>query len=234
MGLSVKIDSVAKDVEAMVRNDLSPVEQGKAIASFVKEGIQEGDDTNRRVLGRVPPKTITVDGREGASLESVNPDGGQIIIEWELVGDVLVWIGTTLEERSPSISGAYKRGHTLFADGTEVPRFANIPQADEYLFVNLVPYARKIEVGKTKSGRDFVIQVPSRLYERTANDAKARFGNVAKIEFVYQSINGGAVGAWAQSASAQRFAANVRRGNPKLRHEWLTRQPAIIVRLKSV
>ena len=51
------------------------------------------------------------------------------------------------------------------------------PLASEYVFLNTVPYARKIEIGKTESGRDFVIQVPNRIYERTANDAQARFGN---------------------------------------------------------
>ena len=233
MALRVKIDPIAKDIEAMVRNDLSRAEQGKAIAAFVKEGIEEGDQTNRRVLGRVPPRTITVDGRTGGALESVNPDGGSIIIEWELVGDVLVWIGQTLEERSPVTSGDYKRGHTLFADGQEVPHFANIPPAEQYLFVNLVPYSRKIEVGKMQAGRDFVIQVPNRIYEHTARDARARFGNVAKIEFVYQSMNGGAIGSWAQSSGARSLAARIRRRNSKTHHEWLTRQPAISVRLKS-
>jgi len=43
----------------------------------------------------------------------------------------------------------------------------------------------------TKSGRDFVIQVENRIYERTARDAQAKFGNVAKIRFTYQSTVGG-------------------------------------------
>ncbi|MEI9804103.1 MAG: hypothetical protein WDN48_06065 [Pseudolabrys sp.] len=90
----------------MVRADLSPAEQGKVIAQYVKEGIDEADQANRRVLGRVPPRTITVDGRSGAPIETVNPKGGSIIVEWELVADVLVWIGQTLHDRSPIVSGA--------------------------------------------------------------------------------------------------------------------------------
>lgn len=174
MGFKVKVESVERDIAAMVRGDLSPAEQGKAISAYVKEGITEAEDANRRILGRVPPRTITVDGREGAPIESVNPDGGSVIIEWELVTDVLVWIGKELQDRSPVSSGRYKRGHQLFADGVLVEIGGNVPPAGEYVFTNDEPYARKIEVGKTKSGRDFVIQVPNRIYERTAKDARAR------------------------------------------------------------
>ena len=192
MALKIKIDPIARDVEAMVRSDLSREQQGKAIAAFVKQGIDEVDQTNRRVLGRVPPRMITVDGRQGAALESVNPDGGNIIIEWELIGEVLRWIGKTLIERSPvGASRTYVYGHTLFVDGKEVPFDGEIPIGEEYAFTNYVPYARKIEIGKTKSGRAFVVQVPNRIYERTAKDAKARFDNLAQIFFTYRGIVGG-------------------------------------------
>lgn len=191
MALKIKIDPIARDVEAMVRSDLSREQQGKAIAAFVKQGIDEADQTNRRVLGRVPPRTVTVDGRQGAALESVNPDGGNIIIEWELIGEVLIWIAKTLEERSPVISGAYKKGHTLYADGTPTDVNGMVPPAEVYTFINTVPYARKIEVGKTKSGRDFVIQVPNRIYERTARDAKSRFGKTAEITSSFDFPVGG-------------------------------------------
>ena len=60
-----------------------------------------------------------------------------------------------------------------------------------YTFVNVTDYARKIEVGKTESGRDFVVQVPNRIAERTAKDATKTFGNVAKIRSVWISLQGG-------------------------------------------
>ena len=73
------------------------------------------------------------------------------------------------------------------APGVEVPLGQQIPNATEFVFINLVPYARKLEVGKTESGRDFLISVPNRIYERTYKDAKARFGNIAKITFGYET-----------------------------------------------
>lgn len=190
MPIKTRIDSYEHDIDVIVRDDLSPAAQSKAIAAFARSEIQKADDTNRRVLGRLPPKVTTVDGQPGAALERVNPNGGSIITEWELVGDVLVWIGQALYDRSPVVSGDYRKGHTLLADNVEIDPGAAIPQADQYIFINTVPYARRIEVGKTKEGRDFVMQVPNRIYEQTAKDAKSRFGNLAKIQFNYLELEG--------------------------------------------
>ncbi len=189
MAVKIRIDPVERVTEATVRGDLAL--QAKAAGEFARDGIAEADQINQRILGRVPPRAVTVDGRLNAALESVNPNGGQIIVEYELIGDVLRTIGKMLQDRSPDVSGAYKRGHTLFVDGQEVPLNGQIPQGEEFAFTNLVPYARKIEIGKTKSGRSFVVQVPNRIYERTAKDAKSRFGNIAEIFFTYRGIVGG-------------------------------------------
>jgi len=227
MALTIKIDPIEKFTEVDVRNDISLPEQRRATAEFVQAGIDEAKATNRSVLGRVPPYTVTVDGREGAPLDSVDPDGGSVVVEFELVGDVLQWISETLLERSPLVSGDYKRGHTLYADGVEVDPFGVVPPAAQYVFTNSVPYTRKIEIGKTESGRDFVVQVPNRIYERTANDAKARYGNTVKIRFTYQPLIGGAIGKWAASPSAKRLASRHKQRTKST--EWLTNQPAIIV-----
>lgn len=191
MGLQVKIDPVEKEIEAVIRRDLSPKEQQTVAAQFASTGIEEAKATNRMILGRAPPLTVTVDGRNGAPLDSVNPNGGTIIAEFELMEDVLRWIAEALQARSPVVSGAYRRGHTLFVDGKEVPIGGQIPLGEEYAFTNPVPYSRKIEIGKTKSGRSFVTQVENRIYERTAKDAMARFGNLAKILFTYRGVVGG-------------------------------------------
>ncbi len=229
MSLTIKIDPIEKFTAIDVRNDISLPEQKAEVAQFVQADIDDAKATNQSILGRVPPFTVTVDGNEGAPLDSVNPDGGTIIVEFELVGDVLQWIAQTLMDRSPVISGDYRKGHTLFADGVEVDPLGIVPQAAQYIFVNTVPYSRKIEVGKTEAGRDFVIQVQNRIYERTAADAKAKYGNLANIKFSYQSVTGGAVGAWASTSSAHKLASRRKRRTSS--QAWLTNQPCIIVQL---
>jgi hypothetical protein len=229
MPVRVKITPFAESVKILVDSRLSPQARSERVAAFARDRIARADEINRQVLGAVPPKTVTVDGSEGAALESVNPDHGIIIAEWRMVGDVIQWIMQTLRERSPVVSGDYQDGHALYVDGEEVDS-NNPPIAATYVFSNSVPYSRKIEIGKTESGRDFVIQVPNQIYRRTADDAKARFGNIADIRFTYQSIQGGAIGKWASSASA---AAHASRHHRRTRiTEWLTNQPAIIVQLR--
>lgn len=190
MPVRARVTPFEKSFQLLIDKNLSPEARSKRVAAFARKEIAAADAQNAKALGAAPPKTVTVDGRQGVPLESVNPDRGLIVAEWSLVGDVLQWIYATLRARSPRVSGRYLNSHTLYADGRECDA-DKPPLASEYTFLNWQPYARKIEVGKTKSGRDFVIKVENRIYERTARDAMARFGNVAKIRFTYQSTVGG-------------------------------------------
>jgi hypothetical protein len=153
--------------------------------------------------------------------------------------DPLVWIAKRLRERSPVLSGDYRDAHILFADGKEVGTAADViagmevPAADVYAFANTVPYSRKIEIGKTKDGRDFVIQVPNRIYERTANDAKGRFSSIAVIEFGLRGVISGTI--YGKSGPRPRTTAKFGRVSrrpaaPQNRPD--IRYPTIIVRYR--
>lgn len=108
--------------------------------------------------------------------------------------DPLRWIARKLIERSPVQSGAYRDGHILLADGVEVGTAvqvaagAIVPMAHSYEFINPVPYARRLEIGRTKAGRSFVLQVPNRIYQRTAKEAAEKFG--IKAFFKYRFMPG--------------------------------------------
>ncbi|WP_439399086.1 hypothetical protein ACRQ5Q_16985 [Bradyrhizobium sp. PMVTL-01] len=232
MPVRTRLTPLAKTIQLVVDRNLSPKARSARVAAFAQDQIDAADAQNRAALGTVPPKTVTVDGRQGALLTSVNPDRGIIIAEWSLVGDVLQWIFATLRARSPIVSGDYLRGHMLFADGVECDP-TNPPPAQEYIFLNVVPYARKIEIGVTEKGEPFVIQVENRIYQRTADDARSRFGNVVKIRSTYSSLSSvGAtpIGKWASTASARALAARHKRRTNST--EWLTRVPAIVVTLQ--
>jgi hypothetical protein len=210
---------------ATMLGDVSVSGQRAAAAQYAAAAIAETDAINRRVLGRVPPAAVSVDGRLGAPLASVRLNGGVILADWAIVGDVLVWIGRTLQDRSPIVSGRYRDAHTLFADAVEVEIGKDVPPASQYVFLNPVPYAHKIEIGKTKSGRDFVVQVPNRIYERTADEANARFGNVASIRFSYRAPLDGALLKYVPvRGPASRAASAIERE---------LRVPSIIVTLRS-
>ncbi len=185
MPLQVRIQSIKQDIDILINENLSSRAQSAAFAAFAGQQIESAKQTNKRVLGRVPPFKTTVDGREGAPLESVKPDG-IIITEFQLIGETLKWIGEQLEKFSPVKTGRYKKSHAVFADGQQIELGAVIPDAAEFVFINLVPYARKIERGSST-------QAPDGVYQAVSILARRRFGNTAKIEFSYRTAIGGAI-----------------------------------------
>jgi hypothetical protein len=60
--------------------------------------------------------------------------------------------------------------------------------AEEYTFINTVPYARKIERGSSR-------QAPDGVYQAVANLARRKFTKLAKITFSYRTVLGGTGGA---------------------------------------
>jgi hypothetical protein len=188
MALKTRVQPISRDLELFLSEDLGPKARSAMLASFAAETIEEAKTQNKRVLGVVPPYEVYVDGREGAALTSVKPDG-VIRAEFELVNEALAWIYQQLETHSPRLTGHYASSHVLFADGTETSVNAPAP-AQEYVFVNTTPYARKLE-GDKKTGRPpSSPQAPDGVYQAVATLAR-KFSNVAKVSFAYQTVAGG-------------------------------------------
>lgn len=200
MSLKTRVEPIDRDIELMLSEDLSPKAQSRKFAEFASGQINEVREVNRTILGRLPRYTVSVDGRMGAALETVKPDG-YVIAEFELFDDVLAWIGEQLEKHSPFLTGRYRKSHSVFADGIEVDLGAVIPNAAEYVFINSMPYARKIERGQSS-------QAPDGVYQVVATLARRRFGNIAKIGFSYRTaISGNIIGGRAGDRSQQRNPA---------------------------
>jgi hypothetical protein len=199
MTVRTRVQPIDRDI-ALMLDDLSPKGRSMALATFAREQIDDARESNRQILGRIPRHTVAVDGRSGAALDAVKPDG-VIIAEFELVDDALIWIGQQLEKHSPRLSGTYAKSHTVFADGVEIALGGRIPNASEYAFINLQPYARKIERGQSSKAPDGVYQVVATL-------ARRRFGNVAKIGFSYRTaISGTIIGGRLGNKSQERNPA---------------------------
>lgn len=222
--ITAKVTPLRKSLELIVDRHLSPAARSQTLATFAKEKLAEAQAQNARAIGRVPPHETYVDGVAGKVERDVRPEG-RIVYEFELSTDLVSTIDQLLIQHSPVRSGTYARSHVLFADGVEVDP-ENAPAADEFVFVNAQPYARKIEgiAGKRPSSP----QAPDGVYEAVAAIVQRRFANVAKVRFQWWSLRGGAVGKWAQSDSA----ATLSQHRKTKRREWLTRQPAIIVTMR--
>lgn len=221
MAVSTRIEPIDRDIAALMSEELSPDAQSAFLAEYAQEQIADVRALNAQVLGQVPDYETTVDGRRGAMPETVRPSG-VIVAEYDLILEMFAWISVQLAAHSPRRSGRYAASHLFLADGVEVDPKVAVPEAAEYVFINSQPYARKIERGLSSQAPDGVFQVVAAVSNR-------RFGNVARASFSYRSLLGGAVGSWARRT-------NMRAPRPGLnqpgaaRRDWLTRQPAIIIR----
>lgn len=212
MSVKTRIDPIDRDIAVMFSDALSPQARSSLFASFARDQIDEARQINRKALGGEAPYSVYVDGREGAPLSTVKPDG-VILAEWHFVTEALVWISTQLQLHSPVLSGRYAKSHELFAGGVDTENPNNPPVAQEYVFTNIQPYARKIEGDSTRPPQS--PQAPDGVYQAVAVLARQRFGNVVKVDFTYRTaISGSIVGGRAGDRSSMR-------------------NPAIVVRLRT-
>jgi hypothetical protein len=227
-----RIGNFSREVELLISRTLSPEARQKIAAREARKILAEAQAANARVLGKTPPHKEYVDGRLGAPLESVNPDMGHITFDFSLIGEMLAWIDRKLFENSPVGSppddphpGLYRGSHILLADGVEIDYEPGkrVPEAQNFTFVNTVPYARKIERGHSS-------QAPDGVYEVVADMAKRRFGNIANIRFTFATIVGGDGELWdwaARNASKQPTARK-----QAAQYDKNVRNPAISITLR--
>lgn len=126
-----------------------------------------------------------VDGRQGAAEETVKPHG-VILYQYPRLDEVARYALRVLFDLSPvgpPEDGHYRDRHTVYVGGKPVASLKGF-SGPEIIVSNPLPYARKIEVGGMK------MRVPGTdmVYQRAVRKVRARFGNVAAIHFLYQSI----------------------------------------------
>lgn len=161
--------------------------------SAVKQFIDFAAEKRDEVLaeGRATSVTTYVNGREGAALETATVPG-VIRFEFGYLDYVIDAIWELLVQQSPyrdKRDGAnppthYRDEHLLLVNGQEVvPPIQQIPRDAEIAFVNVQPYARKIEKG-------FSAQAPNGVYQQVARLANTRFGNLVSVTYTWLQITG--------------------------------------------
>ena len=170
-------------VETVLSRDLSPQARQRYAASFARARLAEGIEQNRRATGREVPYEQIVDGRLGAALESVNPEAGRIIFRFDVAtNELFVWIADTLVRHAPRLTGRYADSFRLFAGGRQIDAGETLPKADEYAFLNVQPYAGRLE-------RGWSAQAPDGVFQAVAALAKVRYADVAQVRFAYRHFS---------------------------------------------
>lgn len=228
MAVTTRITPISRSIELTMQRHLSPEARSARLAAYAKERLAEAQATNRQALGQVPPHDTYVDGRQGAAVESVKPEG-VIVFDFELLDDLFAYIGEQLVIHAPVKSGDYQRSFAFFVDGVELEPGEPVPAFSEAVFLNTQPYSRKIERGLSD-------QAPDGVFQAVATLAKKRFGNLASIRFSYRALQEDgimtyqAVGQKATRAKNGRFTANgADRSAQKL--ERSLRTPAIVIQV---
>jgi phage gpG-like protein len=192
----------------------------QTMARAAREAFAQAQAVNRAELGRDPPSERFVDGRRGSPLESVKP-GGRIVYLFAVGGESLrdavdeaarIFAEIAPVGRPPDPHpGLYVRSLALLVNGVRRD-FATEGAAIEFKetdlvsLTDLVPYARKIEIGHMK------MSVPNGVMQRVAQRLRRRFGNVLNIRFSFEHYPGFAVGR-TRTGGALRTAKEMRRAS---------------------
>jgi hypothetical protein len=177
MAVRTKIERIDTDI-ALFMEDVSPATQSEALADFAEDQLARALEGNRSAIGAEPAFDTFVDGRRDAALTDVRPDGS-IVFEFHILSDVVRWVDGLLIEFSPVRTGRYQRSHVLFVDGAAVDPQGAIPDGQEFVLMNLQPYAEDIE-------NDLSKQAPDGVFQAAAALANEKFGQIATVEFGYR------------------------------------------------
>jgi hypothetical protein len=147
---------------------------------------------------------------------------GPIVYNYRYLSELIQFALDELYRQSPAVSGAYRDSHAIYVNdqpqGHTIPKTIN--RGDRIYISNPVPYARRLEVGRTESGRAFLISVPNRIYSRVTELTKAEGKGRAKVSMRFVDI-----GAWtlkADQPSRYRTTRGTYRTSPRQRLDRVT------------
>lgn len=181
---------VITDFDVVLERALSPAVLTAAFDAAIETEKQRVlAEQTARSGGIAPELTVVVDGRPGGSLAGIKPDS-TVVLDWNYLREAVDATIHYLQIRGPIRSGDWRKSIVPLINGVEwdlsKPIPANIQSA---LVVVTVPYSRRLEVGRTKTGRKFVIQVPLNFVEHTATVLNDRLRDLAKFTFDYIDLD---------------------------------------------
>lgn len=155
---------------------------------------------------------LLVDNKRGRDPRTVSPLGQIEFVSRQSLGPILTEIYEGLLKRSKVLTGAYIKSHYVFLNGIQVANDISslqswlstnpeIKDKDTIRFVNIQPYARRLELlgvtaqrsqpkledkgrrKKVKTGQ--FIKLPNGAYQLTARSIKAKYKQNALIYFKF-------------------------------------------------
>lgn len=179
-----------RQASVQMRSRLTGEDRRQELVALARETIGQATALNRMAIGRDVGRKVIVDGREGAAIEDVR-GGGTVVALFAVHEAVIDFTWETLVGLSPVDTRpdaddiVYRQNHRLLVNGVEAPPPpVTIGVDDVVTFINVLPYARRIEKGWSKK------QAPDGVYEVAASIVRARFGRIVNVKFGYGSFFG--------------------------------------------
>jgi hypothetical protein len=181
--LSVNVtDWLNKDVPNLARDAM--------LAAVIREKQRVISEQSQRAGIAPTLETMIVDGQRNAS-ESQIKGASHVTLDWNYLTEAVIRTVDYLRLHGPERSGAWKQSIITLIDGHEQPIDTPIPaNAAQAIVVVTVPYSRKLEVGRTESGRPFSIQVPQHFVETACLRLRSEMRDLAKFTFQYTHLSG--------------------------------------------
>lgn len=193
--------------------------------------IVTADEILKEELARGFPKDFVtvVDGNKNKAIQAVHPLGKIEFTAKRDISEIVLYTYQGLLDRSPVVTGRYKSSHYVFHNGTQVATDLVSLQAwlktepeiklnDKIRFVNIQPYARRLErlgvragqtQARTRTKKDkagnvkrVYLNQPNGSYFITSRATSAKFKNNARVQFTF--ITGAQLG----------IAGNFKTGRP--------------------
>ena len=182
------------DLGAELKRDLREFTETE-IRSLHARVAREARDEVLSASAPRPSFTTIVDGRTGATEDSVKPLG-EIRYRFQYWGEILRAGLDFATQLSPVLTGAYRDSWFLLADGALVEGdwwrdgFA-FPDATEFTITNDQPYHRIVEVG-LRGKKKF--RAGHHIAEKTTIMINSRFGNAVQARTRFLSLQAGGSG----------------------------------------
>ena len=135
--------------------------------------------------GNLLDPIVETDRKVGKPARKVRPFG--IITAYDRVdlAEAMEFIYRKLEAESPVLTGRYKASHIVMKNGESIPYPGRVPdlnERDSIEFVNIQPYAKRIEQGWSP-------KAPRGVYKRVKKAAERRYGRALYFKFTYRTLN---------------------------------------------
>jgi hypothetical protein len=152
------------------------------------------------------------------------------VLDWNYLTEAVIKTVGYLRLHGPVLKGEWKNSIVCLINGHQQDPEEPIPSdTREATIAVTVPYARKLEVGRTQSGRAFSIQVPLHFVEHSMIKLRNQMRDLATFEFTYIDL----AGAHINTSQAGTHRRDFRHGKARIasrRKDTTVRYPAIVIR----